>query len=77
MPGALTARPFGERGRAIGGVALIVRLASRVYQVSMSSRLATVDVEDLPGDEAGLFQVEDPVGDVADLARATEWVGRS
>jgi hypothetical protein len=43
----------------------------------MPSRLATVDMEDLPGDEGGLLQVENPVDDVADLARATERVDGS
>ncbi len=45
--------------------------------VSVPSCLAAVDVEALAGDEGGPFEVEDSVGDVADLARATERVDGS
>ena len=40
----------------------------------MPSRLPTVDMEDLPGDEGGLLEIENPVDNVADLARATDRV---
>ncbi len=71
----LSARTFGSPGYA--AVILVVGLVRGMLVppwwcglASMPSRLATVDVEDLPGDEGRLLQVEDPVGDVADLARA-------
>jgi len=37
--------------------------------------LTAVDVQDLAGDERRMFEVEDPVYDIADLADPTDGVG--
>ena len=41
---------------------------------SVAGRLPAVDVERLPGDERGPFEIENPVDDVGDVADTTEWV---
>ena len=43
----------------------------------MSRRLTAVDVYDLACDEGGLFEIEDCVGDVADLADSAERAGHA
>jgi hypothetical protein len=40
----------------------------RTSRTSVPGGLTAVDVQGLAGDKAGLFEIEDPVGDVADLA---------
>ena len=44
----------------------------RVDRVS-DGRPTSVDVQDLARDERGLFQIQDPVDDVAYLARPAKW----
>src|ERR1700722_6789262 len=41
-------------------------------EASTSSRLATVDVQDLAGDECRLIEIEDPLDDVVDFPDPTD-----
>jgi hypothetical protein len=68
-----SARRYARRSRE----ASFRRTVTQRQDVSMPSCLAAVDVEGLSGDEGGPLQVEDPIDDVADLARATERVDGS
>jgi hypothetical protein len=44
------------------------------FIASMAGALATVDVEDFAGHEAGPFEVEDRIDDVGNLAQPADWV---
>ena len=57
-----------------GDVAPSERLRDKRLALSAASALATIDVEELAGDEWRGFQIEHSPGDVGDCAQPSLWV---
>ena len=68
QPNVVTQYLLDIRSQSLGGACVRKKIAAPRVGLSVPSRLAAVDVQGLARDEGGLFQVEDPVDDVADLA---------